>query len=137
MSWGDIDLSTVPADNEQLPASDATNFVITGGGYNKFDKAKVDVYAKVYDGPLKGKSTVFSYPDPEKQDWSPGVFKRLVNSVGGKMEAGEGPVEFLVRVGKSKDAIFTAPVKEREFEKDGLVETRGEVNTWKVRSYKS
>ena len=135
MSWGDIDLSTARADNEVLPESEATNFLITGAGKNKFDSEKVDVYAKVLDGPEKGARTVFSYPNPNDYDWVIGVFKRLVNSIGIKIEEGESPVDYLIRVAKL-EGKFTAPVKHREYEKDGLTTVKGEVNTWKIKSYK-
>lgn len=134
MGWGDIDLSTVPADNELLPA-EVFNFVVTGGKPNKFNSNKVDVSAKVADGQYKGTSAFFSYPDPAEQEWSVGVFKRLVNSIGIKIEEGESPVDYLNRVAKA-GGKFTAPIKHRDIEKDGLVETRGEVNTWKISTHK-
>lgn len=134
MSWGDIDLSTVPSDLEILPEA-TLNFVVTGGKNNRFDPEKIDVFAKVFDGDFKGRGTIFSYPDPAKQDWSPGVFARLAASMKIPIEKGETPVAYLARAA-SAGGKFTAPVKHREVEVDGLPVTKSEVNIMKVKSYR-
>lgn len=134
MSWGEIDLSTTPSDNDILPEA-ILNFVVTGARANKFDAEKVDVFAKVYDGEFKGRPTIFSYPDPAKQDWSAGVFVRLAKSMGIPIEKGEKPVEYITRAA-SAAGKFTAPVKHRKVEYDGLEDTKGEVNIMKVKAYR-
>lgn len=135
MSWGEIDLSTVPSDQEILPASESLNFVVTGARSNKFDAEKVDVFAKVFDGDFKGRGTIFSYPDPAKQDWSPGVFARLAKSMGIPIEKGETPVTYILRAAKL-GGKFAAPVKHRETEVDGLPVTKSEINIMKVKAYR-
>lgn len=134
MSWGEIDLSTVPTDLEVLPEA-TLNFVVVSAKNNKFDPEKVDVLAKVYDGEFKGRTTFFSYPDPAKQDWSPGVFARLAKSLGIPIEKGESPVAYIGRAA-SLGGKFTAPVKHRLVESDGLPVTKSEVNIMKVKSYR-
>lgn len=135
MSWGSIDLSTTPSDNEILPESPAMNFVLTGAQENKFDSEKVDVFAKVYDGEFKGRTTIFSYPDPEKQSWSAGVFVRLAKSVGLPIEKGEKPVDYIKRAA-TQTGKFTAPIKHRVVTYDGLEDTKSEVNIMKVKAYR-
>lgn len=134
MSWGEIDLSTTPSDNEILPEA-VLNFVVTGAKNNKFDAEKVDVFAKVFDGEFKGRPTIFSYPDPAKQDWSPGVFARLAKSMGIPIEKGETPVAYIARAAK-EGGKFTAPVKHRKVEFDGLEDTKSEINIMKVKSFR-
>lgn len=134
MSWGDVDLSTVATDLEVLPES-ILNFVVVSAKPNKFDAEKVDVLAKVFDGELKGRTTFFSYPDPAKQDWSPGVFARLAKSMGIPIEKGEQPVAYINRAA-SAGGKFTAPIKHRLVEVDGLETTKSEVNIMKVKSYR-
>lgn len=135
MSWGEIDLSTTPSDNEILPESDSLNFVVTGGKANKFDAEKVDVFAKVVDGEFKGRSTIFSYPDPAKQEWSAGVFVRLAKSMGIPINKGETPVDYITRAAAEKGR-FTAPVKHRTVTYDGLETTKSEVAIMKVKAYR-
>lgn len=135
MSWGDIDLSTTPSDNEILPESDSMNFIVTGAKVNKFDPEKVDVFAKVYDGEFKGRPTIFSYPDPAKFDWSAGVFVRLAKSMGFPVNKGEKPVDYITRAATEKGK-FTAPVKHRTVTYDGLETTKSEVSIMKVKSYR-
>lgn len=135
MSWGDIDLSTAPADNEQLPVSEALNFVVTGAKPNKFDVDKVDVFAKVFDGEYRGRKTIFSYPDPAKQDWSTGIFVRLAKSMGIPINKGESPVEYIQRAA-TEGGKFTAPVKSRTVEVDGLEVDKHEIQIFKVKSYR-
>lgn len=134
MSWGDVDLSTVATDLEVLPES-ILNFVVVSAKPNKFDAEKVDVLAKVFDGELKGRTTFFSYPDPAKQDWSPGVFARLAKSMGIPIEKGEMPVAYINRAA-SAGGKFTAPIKHRLVEVDGLETTKSEVNIMKVKAYR-
>lgn len=134
MSWGEIDLSSVSTDLEVLPEA-ILNFALVSAKPNKFDSEKVDVLAKVYDGELKGRTTFFSYPDPAKQDWSPGVFARLAKSVGIPIEKGEQPVAYINRAAAA-GGKFTAPVKHRAVEVDGLPVTKSEVNIMKVKSYR-
>jgi hypothetical protein len=135
MSWGEIDLSTTPSDNEILPEASALNFVVTGAKENKFDAEKVDVFAAVYDGEFKGRKTIFSYPDPAKQDWSAGVFVRLAKSMGIAINKGEKPVDYIKRAAAEKGK-FTAPVKHRVVTYDGLEDTKSEVNIMKVKAFR-
>lgn len=134
MSWGEIDLSTTPSDNEILPEA-VFNFVVTGGRVNKFDPEKVDVFAKVFDGDLKGRPTVFSYPDPAKMDWSAGVFVRLAKSMGIAINKGETPVEYIGRAAAAAGK-FTAPVNHRTVTYDGLDTVKSEVAIFKVKAYR-
>lgn len=135
MSWGEIDLSTTPSDNEILPELPAVNFVVTGAKENKFDAEKVDVFAKVFDGEFKGRPTIFSYPDPAKQDWSAGVFVRLAKSMGIPINKGEKPVDYIKRAATAQGK-FTAPIKHRIVTYDGLEDTKSEINIMKVKSYR-
>lgn len=134
MSWGDIDLSTVATDLEVLPEA-ILNFAVVSAKPNKFDAEKVDVLAKVYDGELKGRTTFFSYPDPARFDWSAGVFARLGASMGIPFEKGEQPVAYINRAA-TLGGKFTAPVKHRKVEVDGLETTKSEVNIMKVKAYR-
>lgn len=135
LSWGEIDLSVTPSDDEILPEVAALNFVVTGARANKFDSEKVDVFARVYDGEYKGRPTIFSYPDPVKQEWSPGVFARLAKSMGIPINKDETPVEYITRAA-GQGGKFTAPVKHRKVEYDGLETTKSEVAIMKVRSFR-
>lgn len=135
MTWGEIDLSTVPTDQDVLPEA-VLNFAIVSAKANRFDAEKVDVLAKVFDGEFKGRTTFFSYPDPAKQDWSPQLVARAAKSMGIPIEKGEGPVEYFNRAA-GVGGKFTAPIKHRVVEVDGLPVTKAEVNIMKVKSYRA
>jgi hypothetical protein len=132
MSWGDIDLSSVSTDQDLLPEA-TLNFVLVSAKENRFDHNKVDVLVKVFDGEFKGRTTFMSYPDPAKFDWSPQLVARLAKVVGEPINKGEGPIDYINRVAGGK---FSAPMKHRVVEVDGLPETRSEVNVMKVRAYR-
>lgn len=111
MSWQTIDLSTINPNLEIVPEGSYT-FSVSGAKYGTTDPGRVEVTATlVTEGDYTGRKLFFSYPDPEKMDWSPKAFKRLEQAIGVDANAGEGPVEYLNRVAGSR---FRATVKHRK-----------------------
>jgi hypothetical protein len=106
-TWQDMDLSTVVADNSLLPERDY-NFTLDGAKYNQWNPQKIDVSAKVADGEFVGRKVFFSYPEPNKFEWSPNVLRRLLDILGVEPEANEGAVDALNRgVGGSFSSVVT------------------------------
>lgn len=132
MSWGTIDLSEVSTDGKVLP-EETFNFELVKAKPNNWNEAKIDVNAKVIsDGKFKGERVWFSYPDPETYDWSPQLIARLAKHMGIKIDAGEKALDFLNRAA-GLGGKFSAPMRHRVFEKDGLPTTKSEVNIMAVR----
>lgn len=100
MAWSNINLNDVPTGRELLPGGDYTFEVVQGSAkFGKFDPNAVEFRASVVGGEFAGRPVFISYPDPEKQDWSPTAFKRLSVALGVEIADGEGPIDYLGRVG--------------------------------------
>lgn len=98
MGWSDVDLSTVSTQMNVVPAGNYTFQILPGAKFSDFDPAKVEVRVAITNGEQIGRQLFMSYPDPAKKDWSPRVFKRLVEVLGTDIEANESPVAYLNRV---------------------------------------
>lgn len=132
MSWSEIDLTSVSTESNVLPENvDYTWELLPGAKFSRFDPGRVEAAAKVATGEFAGRVKYFSYPDPKKQSWSPGVFIRLTKAVGIEVEEGESPVDYLNRVAGSN---FTAPVRHRLVPDEGGAEaTKDEVKIQNVK----
>jgi hypothetical protein len=123
--WTEIDLTSISTEPVILPEN--TEFIfelLPGARYGKFDSNRIEASAKVVSGEFAGQIKYFSYPDPEKQPWSTGVFVRMTHALGEEVEAGEDPVEYLNRnAGKQ----FISKVKHRRFSSDGVDGVKDEV----------
>jgi hypothetical protein len=134
-SWMEVDLTTVPTDNEVLPENQYFNFeLLAGAKPSRFDPDRIECAAKVIDGEFAGRVKYFSYPDPAKVgDWVRGVFIRATRAFGVEIEKGETPVEYLNRVA---GAHFSAPVKHRIVDSDGVDSTKDEIKIGNIKAVK-
>lgn len=124
-SWNEIDLTAVPTDQDVLPEGVEFTFeLLQGARYGKFDANRIEAAAKVVDGEFAGKVSYFSYPDPEKQPWSSGVFVRMTRALGEDINEGEDPVAYLHRVAGGK---FLSKVKHRPYSSDGVDGVKAEL----------
>ena len=139
MAWGDIDLSEVDNGDLVLPEDTNYNFALVSAKVNNFDTEKVDVVAKVLDGPYDkkfvGKVVYFSYPDPHKYEWSTQLVAKLAKQMKIPFDKGENVITYFNRASKAGGS-FMAPVKHRVVEVDGLPETRSELNIFGVKRIK-
>jgi len=117
-TWLDVDLTEVSTDNDVLPESTYFDWeLLPGAKPSDFDANRINCAAKVASGEFTGRVKYFSYPDPAKQPWVLGVFRRLVNAIGEEIEKGEEPIAYLNRVA---GAGFSAPVKHSQKEAEGM-----------------
>jgi hypothetical protein len=110
MGWTEIDLPSVSTTITPVAEGEYTFELLAGAKFSEYDAARVEAAAAIVDGEFAGRRLFFSYPDPDKQEWAPRVFKRLVESLGQDIEQGENPVSYLNR---SAGLRFKAPVKHR------------------------
>lgn len=130
MSWADIDLTTISTAITPI-AENADGYIfelLPGAKNSDYDAERVEVQAAIAEGEFAGRKLFFSYPDPAKQEWAPRVFKRLVESLGMDIEAGEKPVVYLNRAAGLR---FKAPVTHRKGEEGAPV--KADLNIFKVR----
>lgn len=131
-SWLEVDLTQIPTDNEVLPEGTYYDFeLLAGAKPSRFDPDRIECAAKVVNGEFAGRIKYFSYPSPEKQPWVRGVFVRMTHALGTDIEEGEHPVDYLNRVA---GAQFSAPVKHRQVDVDGMETTKDEVKIGNVRA---
>lgn len=124
-SWSEIDLTAVPTDLDVLPEGQEFTFeLLPGARYGKFDPNRIEAAAKVVEGEFSGRVSYFSYPDPEKQEWSKGVFVRMTRALGEEINTGEDPVDYLHRVAGGK---FLSKVKHRAYSTDGVDGVKAEL----------
>ena len=131
----EVDLTTIPTDNEVLPENQYYNFeLLPGAKPSRYDADRIECAAKVVDGEFAGRVKYFSYPDPNKVgDWVRGVFIRMTHAIGVEIEEGEHPVDYLNRVAGGK---FSAPVKHRVVDSDGVDTTKDEIKIGNIRATK-
>jgi hypothetical protein len=134
-SWMDVDLTTVPADNEVLPEGRKFVFeLLEGAKPASFDPDRINFSAKVVDGEFAGRVVYASYPNPEKVgQWVKGVFIRMTHALGEPIGDGEHPVDYLNRMAGHH---FVAPVKHRQVQQDGVDTIKGEINIGNVSAYR-
>lgn len=114
-SWTNHDLSDVPTGRELLPAAKYTFEVVPNTAkFGKFDPNAVEFRAAVVGGEFNGKPVFISYPDPDKQDWSLVAFKRLTVALGVEIDKGEGPIDYLNRVGGLRFDMPVTVVKDQQ-----------------------
>lgn len=134
MSWGDINLSELTTEQKVLPEETDFNFeLLPGAKFNPWNPNRVDAAAKVIDGEFAGERLYFSYPDPVENTWVPGVFARMIKALKVEAETGEDPVTYLNRAAGSK---FTAKVKHRRVDTDGVETVKAEIKIGNVKGYK-
>jgi hypothetical protein len=132
MAWEEIDLTSVSTDNDLLPEEvDYVWELLPGAKFGRFDLERVEAAGKVASGEFAGRVKYFSYPDPKKQSWSPGVFVRMTKAIGIELEDGEGPVDYLNRVAGNH---FVAPVKHRMVSYEGADTTKDEIKITNVKA---
>lgn len=95
--WSSINISDVPTGMELLPAGEYTFQVLPGAKFSDNDPGRVEASLAVAGGEHTGRRVFISYPDPAKKEWSPSVFKRLVEALGLDIETGESPTAYLNR----------------------------------------
>jgi len=114
-AWQNHDLSDVPTGRELLPGGNYTFEVVQGTAkFGKFDPNAVEFRAAVVGGEFNGRPVFISYPDPDKQDWSLTAFKRLTVALGVEIAKGEGPIDYLGRVGGLHFNMPVSIVKDKE-----------------------
>lgn len=128
MSWAEVDLTQISTAITPVAEGEHVFELLPGAKYSDFDPARVEAQAAIVDGEFQGRKMFFSYPDPAKQEWSPRVFKRLVESLGQDIESGENPVSYLNR---SAGLRFKAPVTHRKGEEGAPV--KADLNIFKVK----
>lgn len=134
-SWLDVDLTTIPTDNEVLPENVYYKFeLLPGAKASRFNPDRIECAAKVADGEFLGRVQYFSYPSPEEQPWVRGVFVRFTHAVGEEIAQEEEPIDYLNRVAGS---IFEAPVKHRVVNQDGMETTKAEIKIGNIRAARS
>lgn len=118
MSWAEIDLSTISTAITPIAANpDGYVFeLLPGAKMSDYDPAKVEAQAAITEGEFAGRKLFFSFPDPAKQEWSPRILRRFVESLGLEPEPGESPVQLLNR---GAGLRFKAPVKHRAVTEEG------------------
>ena len=125
MGWNDVDLKNVSPTIEPVAEGNYTLQLLPGAKFSEQDSQKIEASAAITDGEFAGRKLFFTYPDPAKFDWSPRVFKRLVNSLGVDMTEGEGPTEYLNRAAGQR---FAGPVRHRKYTaQDGTEVTKAEL----------
>jgi len=132
----EVDLTTVSTDNEVLPEGVYYDFeLLPGAKPSRWDADRIECAAKVINGEFAGKVKYFSYPDPKKVgEWVRGVFIRLTHAVGIEIQENEHPVDYLNRIAGSK---FSAPVKHRVVDADGVDTTKDEIKIGNIRAIRS
>lgn len=131
-AWLDVDLTTVPTDNAVLPEGQYFNFeLLAGAKESKFKADRIECAAKVVGGEFDGQVKYFSYPPPAEQPWVRGVFVRLTHALGVEIESGEEPVAYLNRVAGGQ---FSASVKHRVVDQDGMDTTKDEIKIGNIRA---
>lgn len=130
-AWLDVDLTTIPADNAVLPEGQYFTFELVSAKPGNFNADRVECTAKVVGGEFDGWTKYFSYPPPSEQPWVRGVFVRLVHAVGVDIDANEEPVDYINR---NAGAHFSAPVKHRVVDVDGMETTKDEVKIGNIRA---
>jgi hypothetical protein len=127
--WTDVNLADISTSITPVAEGEYTFEVAAGAKFSDFDANRLEACATITDGEFAGRKLFFSYPDPNKQDWSPRVFKRLVESLGMDIEAGESPVQYLNRAAGLR---FAAPVKYRKNE-DPSAPVKVDLDIFKIR----
>lgn len=131
-SWLDVDLTTIPTDNEVLPEGVYYDFeLLAGAKPSRFDPDRLECAAKVINGEFTGRVKYFSYPSPALQPWVRGVFVRLTHAIGEDIAEGEHPVDYLNR---AAGGHFSAPVKHRQIDVDGMETTKDEIKIGNIRA---
>lgn len=131
-AWLDVDLTTIPTDNDVLPEGQYFNFeLLPGAKPGKFNPDRIECAAKVVDGEFAGRVKYFSYPPPAEQPWVLGVFVRMTRALGVEIETGEEPVDYLNR---AAGGHFAAPVRHRKVDTDGMDTTKDEIKIGNVRA---
>lgn len=130
MSWN-VNLAEVNPQLETIPAQEFT-FSLVGAKYSDRDPEKIEVTATIAsEGPFQGRKVFFSYPDPQKYQWSPKVLKRLEQALGVDATDGEDPVVFLNRVSGHR---FMSNMQHRSYTPEGGSEvTKAELNIFNTK----
>lgn len=118
MSWADIDLSTISTAITPV-AENPDGYIfelLPGAKTSDYDPNKIEAQAAIVEGEFAGRKLYFSFPDPAKQEWSPRILRRFLESLGLDPEAGETPVQALNRGAALR---FKAPVKHRKNTEEG------------------
>lgn len=113
-SWQDVDLRDLPTGRELLPAASYTVEVLGGAKAGTFDSGAIDVPVAVVGGEFNGKRLFMSFPNPEKQDWSPTAVKRVGVALGVDFEQGEHPIAYFQRVQGLRFTLPVSIVKDKE-----------------------
>ena len=128
-SWTTVNLADINPNLETVPVGDYT-FSLGGAKYGNSDPNRVEVNATIVtEGDFTGRKVFFSYPDPDKYDWSPKALKRLEVALGVDMLPGQDPVEYLNSVGGHR---FAAPVRHGKTTPE-YPTPKAEVDIFKVR----
>jgi len=132
MGWKEVSLHDVNPNLAPIAENDYT-FQLLGANYDERDPARINVRAAIVsDGEFTGRRVFFSYPDPDKQDWSPRVLKRLEQAIGVDSMPGEDPVGYLNRATGNR---FASNIKHREYTPEGGSKVvRAELNIFGVRA---
>jgi hypothetical protein len=110
MAWADVDLPSISTAITPVAEGEYTFELLPGARFSDFDANRVEGSAAIAEGEFAGRKLFFSYPDPAKQEWSPRVFKRLVESLGMDIQPGQTPVQYL---NEAAGLRFKAAVKHR------------------------
>lgn len=113
-TWVDLDMTDVPTGRELLPANDYTVEILGGAKAGTFDAGAIDVPVAVAGGEFNGKRLFMSFPNPEKQDWSPTAVKRVAVALGVDFERGEHPIAFFQRVQGLRFVLPVSVIKDKE-----------------------
>ena len=130
MAWTDVNFNEVNTSQELIPEGTYT-FRVAGANRNKFDTEKVDVRLEIATtGPYQGVPRYLQCPKPDKagkgmpasspQKGVNKMMKLFINAVGGGIEPGEHPVDFLTRIvseaeDRGEDVLVEARVDQRTF----------------------
>ena len=120
MTWTNITLKDVNPNLEIIPEGKYTFRLAPGSHVD--DNGRLIVSAHIVnDGEFTGRKVTFSYPSPEKAEWSDRMVKRLQEALGVDAVDGENPVEFLNRAAGNN---FGAPIVHREYTPEGSDQSR-------------
>lgn len=129
-SWSEVDLTTIPTDNDIIPEGKYEFELLPGARFSKWDADRIEAAAKVASGEFAGRVQYFNYPDPAKVgEWVRGVFVRMTRAAGKEIAEGESPIEYLNRVA---GAHFAASVIHRTFDKEGESVTKSDLKIGSV-----
>jgi hypothetical protein len=135
MSWNDVDLKNVSATIEPIAIGEYTFNLLAGTKRGDNDPDRIELSASVAEGPFAGRRVYFSYPSPQKCDWSPRILKRLIIALGVDPMENEHPVEFFNRAVTELggNARFAAPVKDGKVT-EAYPTPKRELDIFKVRA---